>query len=282
MHRQFYSLYVFSVGLALTFSFADSPIWAKNAALRFEKPQTDLETVGSIKHSENLKPVAACLRGGVSISDEDKDKLQKRLPANFWFKIPTWLAGRWQYYQGETLDYLDVKTGKVRRDFALSHNEATADWGYQKDRDGAIWQYEDVPHYNETRQGDYLTLYIREQVLPLSVTPSAFTCSMTYTYATIVPSTHKVVRTYQSESIVTYSLKEKGEIRRDVSAKIFDENGAPLAISRSYSLAKRIQQYIRVDKKDDKDLRAMFSAFLNEHGWSSLIPDWLDGDADLL
>lgn len=261
-------------------------------ALAREKPTVDKNPVDGengphypgCKHSLKVKAVATYLKGG-AVYDESAGlaKIEKN-ESNIWYKIPRWLAGTWVYYEGALTKYTDLKTGIARNDKQISHHEATTIWGWQKDILGDVWQYEDSPNVNKTRDEDKdkIVIYIRESNKLNFIDKNTLVCTTFYTYSAIEPRTLKIDSTYQSENICTYTLEDTGEIRRVVSSKIFDENGEPLVQSESYSLAKRIYPFKPIDRKGSKNFRAQFVEYLKSHDMEELIrPPEMDDDLSI-
>jgi hypothetical protein len=222
--------------------------------------------------SQDIKPVESFLRGGVKFSDATREKLEAIEPDNSWFKIPTWLAGKWEYFEAKQTSYTDLKTGQTNRSPQKSQNEATISWGWQKDKQGEIWEFEDSPHADLSRTAASTGYYLRHQNKSTSLSPSKLTCIMRYTYFAVDNETRTVTRTFQSKDTATFTRKGDNEIRRDVSATIYDENGTPIAKSASFSLAKRVAQFRPIDKRAGKDVRPLFHQYLVDHKMANLAP----------
>lgn len=266
-----------AVGPAAPVKSHERPV--NNMALIKEKPKADF-----VEHSLRVKPVASYLKGGVFYDEAAGLAKSEKNEANVWYKIPRWLAGTWVYYEGALTKYTDLKTGIARNDRQISHHEATTVWGWQKDILGDVWQYEDSPNINKTRDEDKdkIVIYIRESNKPNFIDKNTLVCTTFYTYSAIEPRSLKIDRTYQSENICTYTLADTGEIKREVSSKIFDENGEPLVQSESYSMAKRIYPFRPIDRKGSKNFRAQFVDYLKAHDMAELIrPPEMDDDLSI-
>jgi hypothetical protein len=265
---------------------------AHSQTLHAEKPQTQLLGKGT-KHYDQLKaekpvtgggksnatlaarftPVAPYLRGGLSFSAAAKAHFQNMQPANVWFKIPAWLAGKWEFFEARTTSYTDLKTGKTNSHPEDSNTEATSVWGWQRDKNGDIWEYENSPHATESRTDQMLTYYVRHENEPISSSQTKLICKMTYTYSSINASTRMISKTYQSEDMVSYVQEEQDRLRRDVSSKIFDQDGNPIALSTSYSIAERILPFVPIKSANGNNISMLFRDYLKNHGLSDLIPD---------
>jgi hypothetical protein len=219
-------------------------------------------------------PVAAYLRGGVSFSAAARAHFQNLQPANVWFKIPAWLAGKWEFFKAETTSYTDLKTGKTNSHPEDSNTEATSVWGWQRDKNGEIWEYENSPHATESQTDQMMTYYVRHENEPISSSQTKLVCKMIYTYSSINASTRLISKTYQSEDMVSYVQEEQDRLRRDVSSKIFDQDGNPIALSTSYSIAKRILPFVPINSANGhNDMSTLFRDYLKNHGLPDLIPD---------
>jgi hypothetical protein len=260
--------------------------------LKSEKPQAQVSEKGSNQHDQlraenplkedgksetthaaTFQPVAAFLRGGVSFDNAAKAQIQNVKPANVWFKIPAWLAGKWEFYEAENTSYTDLKTGKTNPHPESAQTEATDVWGWQRDKNGDVWQYDDSPHATESRTNQEVTYYVRHEDVPISSSQTKMTCKMIYTYSAINANTQLISKTYQSEDFVSYRQQEPSELRRDVSSKIFDQDGNPIAQSTSYSIAKRILPFVPINSRNGNDMRILFRDYLKIHGNPDLIPD---------
>ncbi|MFX5210903.1 hypothetical protein ABTC77_19555, partial [Acinetobacter baumannii] len=78
--------------------------------------------------------------------------------------------------------------------------------------------------------------YLRHKNQFLSSSPTKFVCKQTYTYFSVDAAKNAIGQTFQSQDIVTFTKKGANEIRRDTSAKIYDQDGNPVSQSAAYSL----------------------------------------------
>ena len=184
--------------------------------LHAEQPVAESKAV---EHAAKVKPVETFLRGGVTLKDADKAKLEDLESVNFWFRIPDWLAGKWQYYSAENTSYTDLKTHKTSRNLEHSETASTEIFGWQRDKNGDVWHYADSPHAQRSVTDAVNTYYIRHEDKPVSSSPTKLVCKLTYTYSSINPKTNIISKTYQSEDFATYTQGATGEMRRDVSAR---------------------------------------------------------------
>jgi hypothetical protein len=203
--------------------------------------------------------------GGVKFTDSTAAELAKLKPRNFWFKIPKWLAGRWEYYDAKRTSFTDLKTGKTDDTPVESHNEATTVWGWQQDKSGNIWEFEDSPHTSMSYSPHATTYYVRQKHSPLKIANNKFTCKMSFTYFAVDKESNTLTNTFQSVDTVTYNKLSDTRIRRDVIAQVFDEHGSPISKSAASSFARRLAPFHAIAESEGKDMHSLFEDFLKEH-----------------
>ncbi|MBX9941372.1 MAG: hypothetical protein K2Y32_19070 [Candidatus Obscuribacterales bacterium] len=240
-----------------------------NLMLLPETPKLDQEL--SSRHSQSL-PAVTKLRAGVTFTNAEMELLEKKSPmANLWFRIPNSLAGRWSYYQGETTSFFDLKSGSRQFRQGVVPSSVILDWGYQRDEHGDIWQFDDSPNTVSTRNGENVTVYTRQSLEPLEQTDDRLICRSHFIYSTVELSESKILKTFQSENIVSYECKGD-DLVRTTSSKIFDEDGCAIAVTTAYSRARKIYPFVPVNKKGELNLRRQFRQFLIDNGLKELVP----------
>lgn len=240
-----------------------------NLKLMPEIPKLDQEL--NSRHSQSL-PAVTKLRAGVTFTNAEMELLEKKNPtANLWFRIPNSLAGRWSYYQGETTSFFDLKSGSRQFRQGIVPSNVILDWGYQRDERGDIWQFDDSPNTVSTRNGENVTVYTRQSLEPLEQTEDRLICRSHFVYSTVALSDSKILKTFQSENIVSYECKG-GDLVRTTSSKIFDEDGCAIAVTTAYSRARKIYPFVPVNKKGELNLRRQFRQFLIDNGLQELLP----------
>src|SRR5262245_41086414 len=65
---------------------------------------------GGIEHSVQLPPVQTRLHVGATF---DEGLLEKPLPSIVWYRVPLWMAGKWEYDLEYIYSNQDYKTGVI-------------------------------------------------------------------------------------------------------------------------------------------------------------------------
>ncbi|MBK9143615.1 MAG: hypothetical protein IPM23_14020 [Candidatus Melainabacteria bacterium] len=224
-----------------------------------------------IQHVELMPSVSDDLRPG-SIY---RGGLAQDQASNYWVKIPDWMAGTWQMKEETTVKRHDFKTGKTSTSpirFKAVHKFA---YGMQKDRMGGIWHYAGTPYTSRTRLA-YLDEYhlVKSKDFVEGVTDRVEFRS-TVTAVRVDPSTGKIKKTYQQESITIYRPVPGSvdTIELFGSTRSFDQDGRPELENDNQARIRRRAPFQQVDSKDGVDLKALFRAFLIGSGRSDLLPD---------
>ncbi len=64
------------------------------------------------------------------------------------------------------------------------------------------------------------------------------------------------------EQLTTYYPEQDGLVKRESSAKVFDQNGNPLLLGKSFSYETRVAAFQPQDSYQGKDVRSMFLQFM--------------------
>lgn len=226
-----------------------------------------------MQHMEKAEPVASFLRGGVRLDEKASAKLEEMEPNNYWFKFPAWMAGTWQYEERH-IDFQNNLSTRPAIPFkALSQFEFTARWGYQQDKTGAFWQFENTPNANHVVRDRTILYYIMQMNEPVDSSDSSLTCRQFFTGTIVNKETRTILGTGQSEQLTTFTRVGKDQIRRACSDKTFDQSGMPLTLSSWWTIGTRVAPYQRIDTLEGRDLKALFYKYLKAHGLQYLVPD---------
>lgn len=225
---------------------------------------------GSAEHSEALPAEDSRFAAG---SIFDASSLPEFKTGNNWFWLPTWFAGN---YKTDTLTRVyryDYRTGKtdVSRNTAVFRR--TEKWGWQQDKLGGVWQYDNTPYQKEVDRGPSKEIQLCKERVPVRITNDSATLRFRITAIIINRETEKIEWTIQSEFLQTYTLVNPNRIKVDVSAKSFDVNGKPMTLDKSVQYLDRITGFEPEASYNGKDLRVLFREFLLAKGRADLIPD---------
>jgi len=223
---------------------------------------------GGVQHSDTVAPVPDGLMPGNAVVD------QKLTPNNNWILIPDWLAGTWQF-KTETVTSL---TALVKRKYPPTpfniHNEFTKKFGYQKDKNGGIWDYLKVPFSYTTTLDEGLKAYFVDSELEVLSTTSDSTIRRLFGMDSVYSPKDQVISlTQQKECLNRLSPMGDNLIRIDSSTKIFDMHGKPEVTKESNVIGSLIKPFEQVDTDGTQNLKQMFIEYLQTHGKADLVPN---------
>lgn len=224
---------------------------------------------GNVQHSESLTPIEKYLFPGAHV---DVTRLRRLTPNNFWFRIPAWAAGTWKGETNTTYSKYWYQTGN--RNFAVDTFMARgADtWGQQMDRNGNIWTYQGTNFWTVTEGQYYWTFSFVKSFDPIEVSAEKIVVQFLGYRVLVDKNTSMVLRSYQAESIQTYTTPLEGMKKVDGSIKVFDSYGRPICLSKVVSFDRRVLPFIRVDNRKGMDYRSLFDEYLSSHGLLDLLP----------
>lgn len=229
---------------------------------------------GSLEHSESLPAEDSRFAAGTTF---DASTLPEFQAGNNWFWLPQWFAGN---YKTETLTRIyryDFRTGKTD----LARNTAvfrrTEKWGWQQDRLGGVWQYDNTPYKKEVDRGGSREIQLCKERVPVKITNDSATLRFRITAIIINRQTDKIEWTIQSEFLQTYTPVGTDRVKVEVSAKSFDVYGKPMTLDKSVQYLDRITGFEPEESYDGKDLRVLFREFLLSSNRANLIPDSRSG-----
>lgn len=242
---------------------------------------------GHLEHSQTLSPLAPALRAGAQF---DVGNLKALTPNNYWYKIPLWSVGTWHKETCTTVhsqtfqpvDSLTIslasfglaempKNDDWETDTHLARDDET--WGFQKDRNGDIWEFVYNNYLTHTEGETTYTVSFVKDVQVLDVSDSKVTLKYLATSLLVGKYSRRIGIARQTESIQTYSSAGGNMRRCEGSVKVFDENGQPESIDSIISVQLRTAPFHSWNMYHGRDMRALFAEYLNSHGMHDLIPD---------
>jgi len=242
-----------------------SPEFSANTA-----PAKPMMLEGSLEHSESLPAEDSRFAAGTTF---DSSSLPEFQSGNNWFWLPRWFAGN---YKTETLTRIyryDFRTGKTDLTRNTSIFRRTEKWGWQQDRLGGIWQYDNTPYKKEVDRGNSKEIQLCKERVPVRITNDSATLRFRITAIIINRKTDKIEWTIQSEFLQTYTPVGQDRIKVEVSAKSFDVNGKPLTLDKSVQYLDRITGFEPEVSLDGRDLSVLFRQFLLSSNRANLIPN---------
>lgn len=205
----------------------------------------------TIQHSESLPPLPPKFQAGAFFGAYGLPSLKgEREPKqNLQFRIPNWLAGKWERSHSTETQRTELPSGKSLKTAGLNTAKAFDVFGSYRDKNGQIWQVFSSDHASgEVDRGEFtdrhtVTKYNLEVVGANSVVVEVRAYHLVFN-----KKTQRIVQSYQDEEFNTYTLTADGRVKTDSSVKVFDGDGAPKLLTRSNSEEVRINQFAELGR----------------------------------
>lgn len=233
---------------------------------------------GGVKHSEKLAGMPEGLQIGKVYSD-DLLLSPDRKNNNEWFLIPDWYAGTRHCEEEVIVHRYDYVKHESSSPMLKQMNRQTSVSGYQKDRNGGIWDFKRVPQIQHVESSfENAVLYVKDIKI---ISEAADRIVIKYLTVSIgIDKNHGKIRSIlQQEQINTVTSPIPNVLRSDVSVKAFDSDGQPLRQEQGVIMADITKPYEQKDQFEGQDLRPLFRDFLISHGLEALVPTDLLQDA---
>jgi hypothetical protein len=216
--------------------------------------------LGGVEHSESLHPIEQNLAPG-QIFDVSNLPSQGNGPPKF-FKIPPWLAGTW--HKESQTDFYRYSYLTKQTDITTRTGPARSDgsWGTQLSDDGTIWQYDACPFNSTVDSGSEFVVQLVRVSEPVEENDKIFVRRSLDTQIRVDKMTGRIRAVESGEQLTTYYPEQDGLVKRESSAKVFDQNGNPLLLGKSFSYETRVATFQPQDSYQGKDVRSMFLQFM--------------------
>jgi hypothetical protein len=120
----------------------------------------------------------------------------------------------------------------------------TDKFGSFKDDQGHIWQlYDPKKAEGQVDRGDLVDHHVVSFYELIVTGAKSAVVEVTATHLVVNNKTSKISSVYQDEEINTYTSVADGQVRTDGSAKVFDEHGKPVYLTKSVSMESRIAPF---------------------------------------
>jgi hypothetical protein len=226
--------------------------------------------VGEVQHMESVEPVPDNLRPGSTFSKDSVPGLG--YTGNTWYKIPEWLAGIW--HKESQTDYYVYSYANNSMDSSVHKQVARSDgrWGMQKDDSGNVWQYDPLPYTQTIDAGTQSIVQVVRVCEPIELDGRRFAKRSVVTEIRTDKATAKIVSVQTGEEISYFIPQSDNLVKRETSSKVFDSNGQPILLGRSYSYENRLTWFQEQDFYLGKDMRVLFKQFLKMSGLTACLP----------
>jgi hypothetical protein len=253
---------------------AQTGVQTGNAASPASAPPKSTTLQGGVNHAEELPGLDDALQVGKVYSDDLllKSGTQSN---NDWYYIPKWYAGVRHADDAFIVYRYNYVTGKSSTPMQKQLNRQDARAGYQRDRNGGIWDYKHVPAIQHV-ESDFCNaiLYLRN-VTPVSGSDDRLVVKYDEVSISLDKITNKILLVLQQEQINTITSPLPGVLRADVSTKAFGWDGKPTRQEQSVIISNIIKPFEPIDQFEGKDLRPLFRDYLVSHHLENLIPTGL-------
>ena len=233
---------------------------------------------GSVEHVEVLGSVDENLRPG-------KPFLQSQLPKlddwtnGRWCRIPNWMAGKdWVHEQSTSVYREDLRAHTVDTTQTTETDSGIETWGWQRDKNGDTWQYNPAPFMSRDDGDKEFTVHLHHEPWEtVSFEPDRMVFRAVGTHIDVDKQSNLITNATQAETILVFTPIAEGVMRTDYSAKIFDEDGQPKSLRKSFRINRRQVPFEAWNYHNGRDVRTAFYQFLAANGMSHLIPPQANG-----
>lgn len=217
--------------------------------------------MGEIDHSDTLQPLDPSLTVGEIFSPSKLPTIDAA-PANKWYRIPAWLAGTWHKDSQTDFYRYNFKTNATDTTTRTEPAKATGTWGTQQDDKGTIWQFDPAPFTATVDSGDDFVVQMVRTSEPVDVTDRKFVRRSIDTQIRVSKANGVIKSVESGEQITTYRPEGEGLIKRETSAKVFNPEGQPILLGKSFAYENRVNSFSPQDTYKGKDMKKLFQEFL--------------------
>jgi hypothetical protein len=226
---------------------------------------------GGVNHAEELPGLDDALQVGQVYSD---DLLLKGSTQgnNDWFYIPPWYGGVRHAEDAMIIYRYDYQTGSSSSPMQRQLNRQNSRSGYQRDRNGGIWDYKHVPTIQHVESDLCNAVLYLKRVTPISGSDDRIVIKYDEVSISLDKRSNKILDVVQQEQINTTTSPMPGVLRIDVSVKCFGWDGKPKRQEQSVMMANIVKPFEQIDQFEGKDLRPLFRDYLMSHHLENLVP----------
>ena len=221
-----------------------------------------------VEHSKKLEPIPFKLQVGEVF---DEGILRRRSKFN-WYRIPEWLAGKWQRQQESIVSTYDYQTGRKSRMNKSITSQQIADYGVQKDRQGAIWSC-DLSGKGSSNRGSFKSVALIRSHYPVRQTAQEIVFKEEFVVLNVMNETNAIMDSFIVESITRLKPVKRGLLETTMSAQVYLADGTPKVQQESRAYDRLIKPYTSVDTYKGIDVRQDFIKFLESSNLGSLVPE---------
>jgi hypothetical protein len=226
--------------------------------LIFNSPCLAQTLLGGVQHEEQLPPVPKSSKFSPSESN------------NEWFRVPAWFAGNWKVLDSVEINQYDERTRQQDSNpHYLPRETKLLRFGWLHDRNADVWH---CALSTQSEPGADTEVFVTNLIRPIEFKDEKAVLRSLTTVRKVRKKDNAVLSTERSEHITTYSQLEAGLMSAVSDTKSFDEGGLPMKRTKCAQLLKLESTFEPREMDGLRDMRALFSRYLQTNGLMSLLP----------
>lgn len=238
---------------------------------KFE-PSIENLSMSDIHSSRSVKPLDSKLLRGNLFDKELAERLLKdaQTTSTFWYRVPSWCAGRWESAQAKMKYMKDFRSGKVDETPAIYQCLGRETIGHQFDRQKSIWNFCRENVWTHGKMKDYDTHSFLFYSHPLRITQNEVVV-MGKMAVFEVNAKGRILSSYKTEVIDTMTPVDFDDLLDEQTKLVFNEEGKPVTTIKSEVLWKRTNDFQPIEDSKGLALKPLFVQFLREKGLRDLV-----------
>jgi hypothetical protein len=218
---------------------------------------------GGVEHAEQLQSAINSLKVGTQY---DEAKFAKLTPIRIWYRVPPWMAGKWQYDEETQTFYQDYATGASDEQTYHSQAHNTSSFANQRDRLGGLWDYIDAPYVSETTTDKVINKDLHTDESIIFDSDAKLIMRSVVTRTSLDKTTKIISKVYRMEQFTTYFPYGPNAVRAEYSFKTLDQGGKPINLTKTWAIGRKLAPST-VGNSDPS-----FAAYLKSQGLENLVP----------
>ena len=228
--------------------------------------------MGEIRSSKSVKPLDQNLLHGNAFDKEVAERLLKdtATTTTFWYRVPSWCAGRWESTEAKTKYMKDNRSGKVDETPAVYQCLGRETIGHQFDRQKSIWNFCRENVWTHGKIKDYETHSFLFYSHPLRIAQNEVVV-LGRMAVFEVNSRGRIINSYKTEVIDTMTPMDFDDLLDEQTKLVFNDEGKPVTTIKSEVLWKRTMDFQPIADSKGLALKPLFTQFLREKGLKDLV-----------
>ncbi len=230
--------------------------------------------LGEIRPSKSVRPLDPRLWKGSLFNKELTERLLRdtRVSPTFWYRVPSWCAGRWESTEATTKYMKDHRSGKEDANQTVYECRGRETIGHQFDRQKGIWNFCRENVWTHGQMQDYETNSFLFYSHPLRITQKEVVV-LGKMAVFEVNAKGRIISSYKTEVIDTMTPFDDSALLDEQTKLVFNDEGKPVTTIKTQVLWKRITDFQPVNDSKGLALKPLFTQFLREQGLKDLIDE---------